>query len=442
VWQWSQPNHWSPNGLRLVEDAIAGKPAALLGEAPKAYEMMSCFEGLCELYRVTGERQYLDAAIGFADSVFRDELTVIGTGSADEVWKGGRNKQCGAEPFGMETCVTVTWMKFCFQLLRLTGNPKYADALETSLYNAMLGALTPEGQWWAYFTALSGDRVPSHQQQPDVGACCCVLNGPRGLLLTPCWAVMTDADGVVVNLYNRGVAETRLPSGNAVRLTQNTDYPVGGLIALKIRLERSETFTLSLRLPRWSARTSLRVNGETLPAEAGSYARISREWADGDMVEMELDMRGRLVADPGGTQCVSLARGPVVLALDNRLCPHGAATALEFGDDAYVPLTPTPAAAARGLWMAFDAVCGGRRLTFCDFASAGNAWAEGNVYRVWLAQPLDLSTVWESMPAPWWLKPYRSNRPKMPVARIHHHFQGTNMRNPHKYEELFPDELE
>ena len=429
VGQWSQPNHWSPNGLRLVEDAISGVPAAKLGDTPKAYEMMSCYEGLCELHRVTCDSKYLKASIGLAESIFRDELTVIGSGSADEVWKGGRRKQCGTEPFGIETCVTVTWMKLCFQLLRLTGDPKYADALETSLYNAMLGALTPAGQWWAYSTGLLGDRVPSHQQQTDVGACCCVLNGPRSMLLTPRWAVMANNEGIVVNLYNRGSADMRLPSGHPARFEMDTAYPADGLVSLKIHLKESETFTLSLRIPQWSARTSLLVNGEqaSVKVEAGSYAKIRRKWSDGDSIELGLDMRGRVVADPGGAGCVSVARGPVVMALDNRLCPKEPTTALdlEFGDDGFVTLTPNQSAAAQhGLWMAFDAVFkakdGARRtLTLCDFSSAGNTWEEWNLYRVWLADPLDLAAVWDGMPPPWWLKPYRPKRPEMPPAAPH-----------------------
>jgi DUF1680 family protein len=147
VGQWRKPNPWSPDGLRLVDDALAGKPAAQIGGAPKAYEMMSCYEGLCELYRVTGSRDYLDAAVRLADSIFLDELTVIGSGSNSEIWCGGRKKQDTKDKLVMETCVTVTWMKFCSQLLRLTGDSKYADALETSLYNALLGASTPEGHW-------------------------------------------------------------------------------------------------------------------------------------------------------------------------------------------------------------------------------------------------------------------------------------------------------
>ncbi len=426
VAQWSRPNHWSPDGLRLVEDALAGKPAAQIGGAPKAYEMMSCYEGLCELYRVDGEPRYLDAAIKLAQSVFDDELTMIGSGSNHELWCGARNKQCGGEPLGLETCVTATWMKFCFQLLRLTGDPRYADALEISLYNALLGALAPAGQWWGYLSGLEGDRVPSHAQHADAGVSCCVLSGPRGMLLTPRWAVMSGAAGPVVNLYSRGAARCVLPSGKQVDLIQETNYPVSDLITLQIGPACNEEFTISLRIPAWSAQNSLMVNGSVMPGELcpGTYASIRRRWAAGDTIGLKLDLRGRLAFDPaGGGRHVAVARGPIVLALDNRLCPADAASALEpeCGADGILALTPNLAAAEQhGLWLAFDAPFvdrngNRRRLTLGDFASAGNLWSEQSLYRVWLPQPLDLAAVWQAGSPRWWQK-FRQTRPEMPAA--------------------------
>lgn len=427
VSRWSRPNHWSPEGLRLVEDALAGKPPAQLGGAPKAYEMMSCYEGLCELYRAAGDRRYLDAAVKLAEGIFKEELTIVGSGSSHEVWCGARGRQCGPEPVAIETCVTATWMKFCFQLLRLTGASRYADALEISLYNALLGALAPEGQWWGYLSGLEGDRVPSHVQHADAGTSCCVLSGPRGMLLTPRWAVMAGAAGPVVNLYNPLTADVRLPDGVNVRLIQETDYPASGTIMLAVQPARPEEFSLSLRIPEWSVRNALAVNGRSYDGELnpGTYAVLRREWRAGDMVELQLDMRGRLMGAPAGSpqDCFALMRGPLALALDNRLCPAAENAELLFkpasGADGSVALTPNAAAARRhGVWLAFDAMLreqggGQRKITFCDFASAGNLWSEQSLYRVWLPQPLDLASVWQASLPRWWQK-FRTARPVMP----------------------------
>ncbi len=429
VSQWSRANHWSPAGLRLVEDALAGKPPAQIGGAPKAYEMMSCYEGLCELYRADGNRRYLDAAVKLAQGIFEEELTIVGSGSNHEVWCGARGRQCGAEPVAIETCVTATWMKFCFQLLRLTGASRYADALETSLYNALLGALAPAGQWWGYLSGLAGDRVPSHAQHADAGTSCCVLSGPRGMLLTPRWGVMSGAGGPVVNLYNPLTAEVRLPDGVKVRLIQETDYPASGAIKLTVQPARPAEFSISLRIPGWSVRNALAVNGQTYEGavRAGTYAVLRRKWRTGDTVALQLDLRGRLMDAPAGSpnDCFALMRGPLVLALDNRLCPAAADAAALLKPDAAadgsVALTFNPDAARRhGVWLAFDAMLrepggGQRKITFCDFASAGNLWSEQSLYRVWLPQPLDLASVWQAGLPRWWQR-FRATRPDMPES--------------------------
>ena len=376
---WEAPSKRVPAGMRLVEDAMAGKKPAQMC-APKAYEMMSCFEGLCELYRVTGRRDYLDACVKLAEGIQREEATLVGVGTRNEVWFGGARQQTGLVDKPMETCVTVTWMKFCDQLLRLTGDARYADELEKNLYNGLLSGMMPDGRWWAYFGGLMGFRVPSYTQC-DVSLSCCVANGPRALMLTPFWAFMQSVDGPVVNLYAPGTARI-----GAVRLEVAGDYPVSNQVELVVTPDKPEKFTLSLRIPAWSERTELKVNGQAQPVQPG-YTKLCRIWRQGDRVRITFDMRARVVECNGQ---VALQRGPVVLSLDNRLSPPGAG---QWTLGRQPQLEPNPAAAKQiGAWMAFEV----EGLTFCDYASAGNAFSEQNMFRTWLPQPLDRATVYDT----------------------------------------------
>ncbi len=424
VASWEKPNAFLPHGLQLEKQAMNGVPPVQIA-SPKAYEMMSCFEGLCELYRTTGEQRHLTAAIKFAESIRRTEIMIHGSGSNHELWADGTRLQTEILEQPVETCVTATWMKLCYQLLRVTGDPVWADQIEVALYNALAGAMTPEGNWWAYFSPLSGQRVPSHYQHQDVQMSCCAANGPRGLLLTPNWAVMGRANGVAVNLYSAGSAQSRLADGTDVKLFQATDYPVNDTITITVNPSRPAMFSLALRIPAWSRRTSLTVNGQSYPCQAGTYAEVVREWAPGDKVVLQLDLRGRAVAAPSGAPQFAVMRGPIVLALDDRLVKaQDVAAWLVANPDGNVDLAPSASKPA-GVWMAFDVPFEVRPshffkhhqivLSMCDYASAGNQWSSSNLFRTWLPQPLFLRNIY---PADTWrlMCPELAECPTIPDA--------------------------
>jgi DUF1680 family protein len=423
----SEPNSYTDRGMRLVEDALAGIPPVRIS-APKAYEAMSCYEGLCELYRATGDSLYMNAALAYAGGLLDREIMVVGSGSSAELWCDGAFRQTELLEQPMETCVTATWMKFCYQLLRLTGDPLWADQLELSLYNALLGAMNRSGDWWAYFSPLAGERMPSPMQVPQCQSSCCVANGPRALLLTPGWAVMYGGEGPVVNLFTPGKWELKTPGGEDLEIVQETSYPAGEKIEIRLHLEQPESYTLSLRIPAWSRQHKVLVNDRPVPAARGEYARIWREWNDGDRIRVVLDMRGRVLASPGSRNDLAVMRGPIVLALDNRLVkeapynlwlyPEGTAwthaddfggldyvlpdTTGSAGAEATIELTPA-ASKPDGVWMAFEVPFlyrythffdhEVRGLHMCDYASAGNGYSTGNLFRVWIPQPLFMQEI-------------------------------------------------
>ena len=399
---WNEPNKLSPTGIQLIQESITERPMWKMSGAPKAYEMMSCFEGLCELYRCTGNALYFEACHKLIDNIIRDEIVIVGSGSQMEIWCHGKLRQTEPVFQGMETCVTATWMKFLYQMLRLTGESKYADEMETCLYNALLASMTPDGRWWCYYTSLQGERFYSHQQYTDVGLSCCVANGPRGLLTLPYWATMTSKKGACINFYGTLQSKLQTPSGKQLGLDMKTTYPEGGKISMQVNVDKPERFAIDLRIPAWSKRTSLTVNG--VPFEGyllpGTYASVEREWKRGDVLELVLDMRGRVIEAPSGLDDKAIARGPIVLSFDTRLVPVRTGVSVppmlryEFdsSEDGYIYLQRTKGNEA--MWMTFDVPLkdeGGNKhtLPMCDYASAGNTWQEGNRFRVWVQQPFD-----------------------------------------------------
>ncbi len=444
---WSEPNAYTSKGLRLVEDALAGVHPALIS-SPKAYELMSCYEGICELYRATGDKKYLEAVVKFGKSLIDKEIMIVGSGSSAELWCDGANRQTQILEQPMETCVTVTWMKYCFQLLQLTGDPIWADQLEISLYNALLGAMNSDGSWWAYFSPLLGERMPSPMQMPVCESSCCVVNGPRGLLITPQWSVMKSKSGPVVNLYAPGTWSQILEDGTEIKLVQETDYPVGNTVEISILQKKQSRYTISLRIPEWSKNTEVWINDEIITQQPGNYAKITRKWKNGDKITLKLDMRGRILTAPGSVSELAIMRGPIVLAMDNRMVEKADYNLWLYQNDTewtekdemggvryvlpkpivsgnnerYVELKPLKDK-PENVWMAYEVPFlykythffnhSVKNIIMCDYASAGNEYSNKNMLRVWLPQPMFMNYIF---PEDTWKILYREGdeRPVFP----------------------------
>ena len=322
----------------LIELACANTPPYLMsGHYPKAYEMMSLFEGLVEYYRVTGDAKCRQAFLNLYNNIRTREITIIGNGGADrpfhpyvagEAWGNTAFEQTNpAITRMMETCVGVTWMKFCSQVLRLTGAPTAMDEIEKYVYNGLLGAMKPSGDGFSYVNLLNGNKVVNYGwgwKFNGFYVTCCNLNGPMGLAYIPYVAVMEDGSGPVVNLYNAGSVNTRTPGGQPLHLTLDTEFPLSGKVVISISPEQKEKFTVKLRIPAWSKGTVLAVNGKRMEVTAGTYAAITRKWSGGDTVELELDMTCRLLdaphgTDPAGDDFQAVVRGPIVLARDENI---------------------------------------------------------------------------------------------------------------------------
>ena len=371
-------SRWSTaSGPQLIEKALAQVPVGDRFPRPKkwfswdngekAYEMMSCYAGLLELYRETGAEAYLTAASNAAASIRDTEINVAGSGSAEECWYGGTARQTQPAHNSMETCAAVSWMHLCAHLLRLTGDSRWADKIERTGYNALLGALTPDGSSFAKYNALEGTRSLG-ESQCGMDLNCCVANGPRGLMLLPSVAIMSGQHGPVVNLYEPGRASTAHAD-----LTIKTAYPFHSSIDITINPKQSDPFAIALRIPAWSEQTAVTVNAAPVrDLQPGTYAKLERRWKPGDRIHLELDLSPRIQRRDNFT---AIIRGPLVLARDLRLGQPN------IDDPATLdaPLKPIPP--PQGIAAAFTTPSG---IRLCDYASAGNTWDTTSRYRVWL----------------------------------------------------------
>lgn len=370
-------------------------------QGQKAYEMMSCYEGLLELYRLTGKEEYKQAVEKTWENILENEINITGSGSAMECWFGGKYLQTIHIEHYQETCVTATWIKLCQQLLRLTGEAKYADAIEQAWYNALLGAMHEDGSDWAKYSPLAGRRLVG-SEQCGMGLNCCVASGPRGLFTLPLTTVMSENNGLSVNFFVDGDYHLKTPEGKPLEVIQQTNYPVSGNVTIKILLPKTEKLSIRIRIPHWSKNTKLTVNGEqfdkTVP---GEYAEISRTWKSGDEISLSLDMRGRIVRMGNLPENIAIMRGPIVLARDARLgWPHVDETIKPIADnEGYIDLKPAGDTNQDGIWMRYKGLfmleshkesgSSPVEITLCDYASAGNTLDEKSWFRIWLPQSVD-----------------------------------------------------
>ena len=403
----------------------------------KAYELTSCFEGLLEFYRITGNERYRTALINYADAVLETDFTVIGcSGCTHELFDHSTVRQANTtNDFVMqETCVTVTLMKFFYQLHILTGDPKYVDAFELSLYNAYLGSVNTERvieptivtdhpglcyeplPFDSYSPLTAGRRgllIGGFKAMSDnhyYGCCACI--GAAGIGLVNKVEALLGEGALVINLFIAGEARLTTPKGSPITLTLDTEYPRTDEVRISVKDAVPEKFTVKIRNPEWSETTSVTVNGEKSEASRG-YISLEREWKAGDEIILTLDMRTRAVfpipygtdilmnnvvwganyvtatfdrEDPIARKHIALRRGPVMLAEENRLgYSVDEPVSIELDREGYVNFELTEGRSPYECVVeGLIPLKNGKRMLVTDYGSAGKLWNDESRMAVWM----------------------------------------------------------
>jgi hypothetical protein len=274
-----------------------------------------------------------------------------------------------------ETCVTVTWLQLTRQLLALTGEARYADEIERTLFNHLAAAQRPDGSAWCYYTPLDGYRTP------ETGISCCVSSGPRAVatVAASVFATTPGHDELAVCLYHEARATVEL-DGIPVAVSLETPVPFAGGAVLHVDLAGSARFGLRLRRPAWAL--GFRVDPATGSYDdAGWLAVPARSWRGGDRLDISFEMGlHELAGDGWNRDRVALGWGPLVLA-------YRAEGSEPAAFDVYEPYAGPALTAQRptGPWRVRNrlAADGVRPAVLAPFADLG---ADGGRTRVWLAR--------------------------------------------------------
>lgn len=373
--------------------AVEGKKAPYEYPVTKAYEATSYFEGVLEYYRATGDEDARRAFVNFMAKVVETDFTIIGcAGTMHELFDHSSIMQTEInDEVKQETCVTVTLMKAFYQALCLTGDAKYADAMERAGYNAMLGsvnfnkntAVATDTEWrttYKYdlvnpFTKLIGGytfdsyaplykdkrnrRVGGFRRMPgntSYGCCACI--GASGIAVMPLSSVMLARDGLRINHLMNGTF-----TADGVTLTIETAYPYGECATVKVDTGATEGFSLGIRVPAW-ANGKMTVNGSVAVPNALGYTMIENV-RNGDVISIVIP-RELTVTELNGK--IAVTNGIIVYALDQRCQDINVKVSNKI-------VSAKPATVdfptREAYEITFDnGVC----ATFVDFASAGQKW--------------------------------------------------------------------
>ena len=391
-----------PRAGDYLRQALAGKE---FFQTPKPrWESLHPIMGLAELYWITGEDQYRQAFEQIWWSIVKFDRHNNGGFTSGE--------QAQGNPYDLraiESCCTIAWIAMTVEMLKLTMDSIVADELELSTLNSVVGMHSSTGRWCTYNTPMNGvrrgqtnDATANHFREGSPELSCCSVNSPRGFGMISDWALMKDRRGLILNYYGPSTMTAKLKPGLSVTLVQETEYPMEGRIVVRVTPSRAAHFALRLRIPHWSRRTSIRLNGGTLSGvEQGQYATISREWGCNDRIDLDLDMSPHFWS--GEKECEGLAsvyRGPILLTYDHRYNLENAGTrkkqvrdpARWNVSDCMLSVPPLDACDLRLKRTSWDdwlppvlllecKAAGGKTVRLCDFGSAGET---GTPYRSWL----------------------------------------------------------
>ena len=303
-----------PEGSKIVS-AMLDHGSVYRAANGKAYEMLSNFNGLIDLYRLTGEQWLLEAVLRGWKDIVANQLYLTGTASAREHFQPpGQQLAMPSSDVG-ETCVTVTWLQLNARLLRLTGEARYGQEIERSIYNHLFAAQHRKSGDIAYYTPLVGYKEHTHAML------CCVSSGPRGLALIPQLTWGLEGDAFVIHLYTSGRAHFEL-QGVPVEIVSKTAFPTEGTIYLTVKPQKPIEFAVKLRVPEWTTSFEATAAGQRWRGVPGRMIEIKRTWASSTVLEVQMDLP--VQSKKAGSQyphCIAIQRGPQVLALEESVNP-------------------------------------------------------------------------------------------------------------------------
>lgn len=336
LWVVENIDKWSGFAAYSKLDAVADGTIGVDELQPyvHSHTFQMNFLGFLNLYRITGDESYLNKVKAAWDDIAERQMYITGGVSVAEHYEKGFIKPLSGHV--VETCATMSWMQLTQYLLELTGDPKYADAMEKLTWNHVFAAQSEDGASCKYHTPPNGVKPQGYFRRPD----CCTASGGRILAMMPTFIYAMKDNSIFINQFVQSEVDLSSVLGNKVTITQNTGYPETDNINIVVNASHKTKFALHIRIPSWAENATTKINGKTISGVvSGSYLILDREWKNKDHIEIQLPMELKWVKHenymdvkttrlPGGeimyegklddaNAPYALMRGPVVYMVDN-----------------------------------------------------------------------------------------------------------------------------
>lgn len=300
-----------------------------VGHAVRAAYM---YAGMADVAALTGDSAYIKAIDRIWDNIVSKKYYITGgIGATSNGEAFGKNYELPNMSAYCETCAAIGNVYVNYRLFLLHGDSKYYDVLERTLYNGLISGVSLDGGSFFYPNPL--ESIGQHQRQPWFGCACCPSNICRFIPSLPGYIYAVKDCDLYINLFMSNTADLKV-AGKDVVLSQASQYPWNGDIAITVDKNKAGKFAMKIRIPGWVRGQvvpsdlytysdgkrlgyNVSVNGQTVKAELqNGYFTIDRQWKKGDKVDVHFDMEPRtvkannkVVADRGR---VAFERGPIV----------------------------------------------------------------------------------------------------------------------------------
>ncbi len=313
------------------------KPVSLQTEAVgHAVRAMYMYSGMADVAALTRNEGYLQALDRLWENIASRKMYLTGgIGAAGGIEGFGPDYELPNASAYCETCASIGHVLWNHRLFLLTGESKYIDILERTLYNALLSGVGLSGDLFFYPNPLAS--FGQHRRSAWFNCACCPTNVTRFIPQIPGFFYATRDDALYVNLFAAGSASLNL-KGQKIRVEQETRYPWEGNVRISVSPEKPVEFGFLVRIPGWAqgrpvpsdlyryveesnGSVILRVNGQEIPVDLNQgYAVIRRVWKSGDTVELNFPMPPRRVVAHQSVKSdkgrVALERGPIVFCAE------------------------------------------------------------------------------------------------------------------------------